>query len=448
MWGVTTDFTQNTWEYGGIMLDGGTEGWIDTNILQANGKTYHITKSNAEQIIMEVSTAHDWWDLDKAGWTRVQSNIGQSRYGAVEGPATFTDHSQPNRWYLFVDDLPTPGYQPMVSTDLDKGWDYLDASDYFLTTYTKHGGVISLTKAQYDALRAADATSAVESDLGTTEVEEGSTEEALTEALPQTAEVNLAYNRGTSELPVVWDLSSVDLSTPDTYEVTGVVQSISANKDAWVGKDGSIAYDAEDRVLYSSRAIEVTSQVTVKESEEPEPVPTLDDIIIEGPTKIEYVQGEELDLTGLTITAVYSDGSSTEITEGYEVTGYDANMTGEQTITITYGGMSAEFTVTVAEKEEPTDPEQPEDPDQPGNPDDTQKPGDIQKPGDTQKPSDMQKPSDTQNSSGGTDGGQAQSGQAAQTAVKTGDTTNLLLPIAGIAIAAVLAAAARKRKSR
>ena len=590
MYGVTTDFTQDTWDFGGKMLEGGSAGWIDTNILQANGKTYHITKSNSQQIIMESTEAKDWWNYDTTEWTRVQSNIGESRYGAVEGPATFTDHSQPNRWYLFVDDLPTPGYQPMVSTDLDKGWEYLDASDYFLTSYTKHGGVISLTKAQYDALRAADATSAVETDLGTAEVEEGSTEEALKEVLPQTAEVNLAYDMGTSELPVVWDLSSVDLDTPDTYEVTGVVQSISANKDAWVGKDGSTAYDAEDKVLYSSRAIEVTAQVTVKESDEPEPAPTLDDIIIEGPAKTEYVQGEELDLTGLTVTAVYSDGTSKEvtedctvsgydpqkmgeqsvkvtfenitrfftvtvtekeepapeptlteikvtvpekteyiqgeeldltgltvtavysdgtekeitegytvtgydanaageqtitvtyegktadfkvtvkkaevpapilteikvtapekteytqgeeldltgltvtavysdgtekeITEGYTVTGYDADATGEQTITITYGGMTAEFTVTVAEKEEPEDPDQPTDPDQPGKPDDTQKP------------------------SGSTGGGQSQSGQGTQSAVKTGDTTNLLLPIAGIALAVVLAAVARKRQTR
>ena len=102
--------------------------------------------------------------------------------------------------------------------------------------------------------------------------------------------------------------------------------------------------------------------VTVTEKEEPAPEPTLTGIEVTAPTKTEYTQGEKLDLTGLTVTAVYSDGTSREITEGYEVTGYDANMTGEQTITITYGGMTAEFTVTVAEKEEPTDPEQPEDP--------------------------------------------------------------------------------------
>ena len=100
----------------------------------------------------------------------------------------------------------------MVSTNLDEGWDYLDASDYFLTSYTKHGGVISLTKGQYDALRAADATSVVNENLGTVEISKGSSEEALAGALPQNAEVNLAYDMGTSSLPVVWDTKSADQS--------------------------------------------------------------------------------------------------------------------------------------------------------------------------------------------------------------------------------------------
>ena len=70
--------------------------------------------------------------------------------------------------------------------------------------------------------------------------------------MPQTAEVNLAYDMGTSELPVVWDLSSVNLNQADTYEVTGVVQSISANTDAWVGDGGSTLHTAANKELYSS----------------------------------------------------------------------------------------------------------------------------------------------------------------------------------------------------
>ena len=86
--------------------------------------------------------------------------------------------------------------------------------------------------------------------------------------LPAQAEVNLYYDMGTSALPVEWDLSAVDLNEEGTYQVTGIVQSLSSNKDAWVGKDGSTAYKRPDRELYSSRAIQVTAQVQITEKTE------------------------------------------------------------------------------------------------------------------------------------------------------------------------------------
>lgn len=534
MWGATTDFTQDTWEFGGVMLDGGQAGCIDTNILQDGGKTYHITKSQAsgEEIIMEYTDEKEWWlvgsDRDSNyQWTRVQTAIGADWYGAVEGPASFKDHSVDNRWYLFVDDLPTPGYQPMVSTDLYSGWDHLDTSNYFLTSYTKHGGVISLTKAQYDAIRNADATSAVNEELGTVEITAGSTADELQAQLPQTAEVNLAYDMGTSELPVVWDLSSVNLDEADTYTVTGVVQSISANTDDWVGDGGSTLHTAANKELYSSRAIEVTAQVNVTTPAEPtEPEGNVTDLTLESaPAKLEYVQGEELDLTGLVMNALYENGYTDQIQAadgGFEVSGYDAQQIGEQTVTVSFGGQSVSFTVNVTAKEDPSpvftgitianlpdkteyvqgeeldltgiiveahysdtsviklqegengytvsgydaqqigeqtitisyngdsvtfavnvkakdDPQQPtdpEDPQQPANPDDTEDPDGGQQPADQD---------DTKTPSGS---GQDKSDDEVQKAVQTGDTTNVMLPIAGIGAAIVLAAAARRRVSK
>ena len=534
MWGATTDFTQDTWEFGGVMLDGGQAGCIDTNILQDGGRTYHITKSQAsgEEIIMEYTDEKEWWlvgsDRDSNyQWTRVQTAIGADWYGAVEGPASFKDHSVDNRWYLFVDDLPTPGYQPMVSTDLDSGWDHLDTSNYFLTSYTKHGGVISLTKAQYDAIRNADATSAVNEELGTVEITAGSTADELQAQLPQTAEVNLAYDMGTSELPVVWDLSSVNLDEADTYTVTGVVQSISANTDDWVGDGGSTLHTAANKELYSSRAIEVTAQVNVTTPAEPtEPEGNVTDLTLESaPAKLEYVQGEELDLTGLVMNALYENGYTDQIQAadgGFEVSGYDAQQIGEQTVTVSFGGQSVSFTVNVTVKEDPSpvftgitianlpdkteyvqgeeldltgiiveahysdtsviklqegengytvsgydaqqigeqtitisyngdsvtfavnvkakdDPQQPtdpEDPQQPANPDDTEDPDGGQQPADQD---------DTKTPSGS---GQDKSDDEVQKAVQTGDTTNVMLPIAGIGAAIVLAAAARRRVSK
>lgn len=63
-----------------------------------------------------------------------------------------------------------------------------------------------------------------------------------------------------------------------------------------------------------------------------------------------YEQGEALDLTGLVVTAKYSDGSSKPVTD-YTVNpanGAVLNEIGEATVTITYSGYSKSFKVTVA----------------------------------------------------------------------------------------------------
>ena len=115
-------------------------------------------------------------------------------------------------------------------------------------------------------MRNADAVSAVSENLGKVQITKGETAETLERALPKNAQVNLAYEKGTSELPVVWDLSAVDRNQEGTYKVTGVVQSIGANKNQWAGKDNSTSYLAEDKQLYSSKEIRVTAEVEVLEA--------------------------------------------------------------------------------------------------------------------------------------------------------------------------------------
>ena len=89
-----------------------------------------------------------------------------------------------------------------------------------------------------------------------------------------------------------------------------------------------------------------TYQITVNE---PQPVVTLRSIsIISTPTKTNYQVGEELDTSGLIVFAIYSDGSTREVTD-YTLSGYDKNKIGVQVITVTYQNLTAAFTVTVAD---------------------------------------------------------------------------------------------------
>ncbi|SFR70301.1 Ig-like domain (group 4) [Agromyces sp. CF514] len=266
LWGATTDFTQGTYAYGGPFVDPGANA-IDTTMIQDGGTTYRITKDNGlgKGIYMESTTAARWWEPGTS-WTQLQTKIGAAwaggNAGGVEGPAVFKSHSE-DRWYLYVDVIPSTGYRPMTTTDLDAGWTQLTDPGFFMAPSTKHGGVISLTKAQYDTVRAADASAAVSTDLGSVEVAQGSTAGALADALPATTAVKLAYDRGTATRPVTWDAASVDLTTPGTYAVTGVVSTFSANLDTWTGAGGSTAWNAPDRVLSSSRAVAVGASVVV-----------------------------------------------------------------------------------------------------------------------------------------------------------------------------------------
>ncbi len=73
--------------------------------------------------------------------------------------------------------------------------------------------------------------------------------------------------------------------------------------------------------------------------------------VTQKPDKRAYIQGEVLDTSGMIVTALYNNDTSEEIKD-YTVSGYDPNYAGSQTISVSYSGFSATFTVTVSAKEQ------------------------------------------------------------------------------------------------
>ena len=161
LWGVTRDFTNATYEYGGVFIDVG-EASIDTTMLQRNLpdgtlRTYRATKNNGRHanIWLDYTDARRWWEPSTV-WTTIQHDIGsewtpQGQPGGVEGPALFASHGD-GPWYLLVDVIPTVGYRPMVAANPDHGFDYLRDDRFFMAPHTKHGGVLSLQRAEYQRL--------------------------------------------------------------------------------------------------------------------------------------------------------------------------------------------------------------------------------------------------------------------------------------------------------
>lgn len=162
VWGVTTDFTQENFTCGGTFVDTGRD-CIDTTMIQRhkpNGgiRTYRATKDNGfgRGIWLERTDEREWWKPD-THWVTIQDKIGAAwalgqEASGVEGPALYADHAR-DRWYLLVDVIPSVGYRPMVSDDPDAGFECAPAEDFLLSPHTKHGGVLSLTREEYERLR-------------------------------------------------------------------------------------------------------------------------------------------------------------------------------------------------------------------------------------------------------------------------------------------------------
>lgn len=65
------------------------------------------------------------------------------------------------------------------------------------------------------------------------------------------------------------------------------------------------------------------------------------------PARTEYQKGDTLDISGMVVSIVWTDGSKEVLADGYTVSDLDSTETGEKTITVTYQTFTATFNVTV-----------------------------------------------------------------------------------------------------
>jgi len=154
---------------------------------------------------------------------------------------------------------------------------------------------------------------------------------------------------------VTLDKSALRLAAGETAMLSASVQPVNAaNKTlSWSSSDETVATVSGGRV----RALKAgTAAITVTASDGGHtaqcavtvtaPAAAVTALRLAGPASAKNIQGQPLDLTGLTVTAVYSDGSEKTATD-YTVSGYHAEKLGSQTVTVSHGGKTASFTVTV-----------------------------------------------------------------------------------------------------
>ncbi len=74
-------------------------------------------------------------------------------------------------------------------------------------------------------------------------------------------------------------------------------------------------------------------------------------ISVTPPKKTEYLVNENVDLSGMTVKAIYSDGSTADVTQKADVNGFDSSKAGTKLVTVTYKDFSTAFPVQIKSSE-------------------------------------------------------------------------------------------------
>ncbi|RMI12768.1 hypothetical protein EBM89_07455 [Cellulomonas triticagri] len=238
---------------------------IDASVRTVDGVTYRAIKENgpgARGVVFARTTAREWW---RAGtdWQVLQTRIGADEYGEVEAPLFFRHHDG-RAWTLMVDQYGErgQGYRAFTTTDPDAAepWRSLGPSAMSgMVPPTKHGGVLPLTRAAYDAVRAGDVRSATDPEpVGATP--------GTVPALPPTVAATASDGR-TRLTAVTWDpVDPAALRPGAVVEVRGVVAGYAAQRDG-VQNDDTWAPDPErPRTLVVTRPVTVTQRIEVSGS--------------------------------------------------------------------------------------------------------------------------------------------------------------------------------------
>ena len=135
-------------------------------------------------------------------------------------------------------------------------------------------------------------------------------------------------------------------------------------KRYWVGiyKDGNLIHDAYTEFGYYDIAFTTPGDYNVTVSADNlygykasyihftvrNPETTVSSISIQSkPTKTVYTVGEKFDASGLAVKVTMSDGTTKTITSGFTLSNPDMSTAGTKTVTVTYSGKTASFTITV-----------------------------------------------------------------------------------------------------
>jgi uncharacterized protein YjdB len=233
---------------------------IDTTMIEHDGKIYRFTKDergnststpNGKFIFQEVGDSV----LDP-NFTLIKEGIGKGVIGQGEGATVFKSNTE-EKWYMFIDEFGGRGYVPFETTDLQSG-EWKLSENYDLPGRPRHGTVLPVTKAEYDALLA----------------------NAPAVKLPDTEQKVSGISIDKEKFDLVEGTSEQIKATvtPDQAINKGVVWSSSNEAVAVVDENGVVTAKKEGTALITAATVEggfiAVSEVTVVDDSTP-PVITI-----------------------------------------------------------------------------------------------------------------------------------------------------------------------------
>ena len=162
-------------------------------------------------------------------------------------------------------------------------------------------------------------------------------------------------------ITIINDVKSIAVQDPatkttynigDTLDVTGlsisVTRATGTPKVVTVTPDMVTGFDSSKENTNLSLTISYTENgITKTATYEVSVVDSVKSITINGTPQSEVKYGEELDLSKIKLDVTKGSGTTQETVTNSMISGYDKTKIGKQTVTITYGGQTTTFDVTV-----------------------------------------------------------------------------------------------------
>ena len=162
-------------------------------------------------------------------------------------------------------------------------------------------------------------------------------------------------------ITIINDVKSIAVQDPatkttynigDTLDVTGlsilVTRAMGTTRVVTVTPDMVTGFDSSKENTNLSLTISYTENgITKTATYEVSVVDSVKSITINGTPQSEVKYGEELDLSKIKLDVTKGSGTTQETVTDSMISGYDKTKIGKQTVTITYGGQTTTFDVTV-----------------------------------------------------------------------------------------------------